>query len=190
MSIRRSSKIFSNVPGDSNLFLGQAPPGSQRPVSGVGSSIADVGPADVPVYTGPAQELLPSMSTRRKSNVGLLNLNSTGEEDPIEMPLSTKGVRRKSNAALSVATAGPEADLRNDVPDVPGSMKMAPTPKGSGKPIVHIKDSTKRASSRLMIEKEKSIARDIHNGKRPEEVSAEDDRHNGIDCDTCCIFIF
>lgn len=204
MSVRRNSKIFCESPGDSDVFLGQAPPGSQRPALFAASSasvleqpISDLG--DIPVFRESVQAPVPSRNDkngRRKSNASSAgtefasaeSLGLTNEVQEQPATTATKVGRRKSNATLSIATDGPGAEPSATNINAPLSAKAASTPKSS-KQVVHIKDSNKRASSRLMLEKEKSIARNIKNAN-PEEAQAEDDRKNGIDFDTCCIFIF
>jgi hypothetical protein len=218
MAVRRSSKIFTEIPQDA--FQGQAPPGSQRRLSKTGSSSEFFTPGHataassyrqeeghmkasrmdgdgtaetVPVFSESNHPPLPS---RRKSNVGLpadaIVNHSLETDDPSAS--SAKGSsksRRKSNAGLSINTAGSSVvDLRPDMAKTPSMKGGAPgTPSGSVKgPPTFIKDGAKRASSRLMLDKQMSAGN--MNAQAQAVPIVDDDRRNSIDCDTCCIFIF
>lgn len=204
MSVRRNSKIFAEIPEENNnMFLGQAPPGSQRmPRAGSSASMSagieaarnDEGQkhsVEVPRYMETNQAPLSRKKSAASIAAGDHSADSSsglfGSSDHSGIAKGGK-VRRKSNAALTIATGGSVVDLRPDAPEAPLSSKATRTPKG-GKPVVMIKDSTKRASSRLMIEKQKSVRNNARNG-RPDDAEEIDDRKNSIDCDTCCIFIF
>jgi hypothetical protein len=182
------------------------------------SSRHESGPADAGTLPVVAENNHPPSPTRRKSTVssafGDAHDSSKQSVETEDNSASAKGVksRRKSNAGLSINTSGTVADLRPDMaktpsmkggapstpggsmktPSTPGSMKTPSTPGGSAKgPPVFIKDGAKRASSRLMFEKNKPAANMNAPARAAPVVDDDEERpRNEIDCDTCCIFIF
>lgn len=214
MSLRRNSKIYAEAPVVEDLYLGQAPPGSQTSktlhrggsatvISGTIPShpsarveevamhssragVPDI-PSDIPKYSESNHP-----QTRKKSISsadGQHDLSGSLTTDDLSATARGGKIRRKSHAALSISTTTPDtSEVKIDAPFTPSASMKATTPhskpvQASSKKVSMIKDGTKRASSRLLIEKEKVI-KNVH----PDDV--EDENRNGIDFDTCCIFIF